>query len=104
MARVVIAVAVIELAVEGVVQNHVAVLADLIERMRPRVGKLRSQAMPGPDAENGLQRVVVGSAGSVELKNVAEIGEVAVLIDVGDHIQFSSGAADVADLPHSHFT
>ena len=102
MARVVIAAAVIELAVEGVVQNDGTVLADLIESMRPSVGKLRSQGAPASNAENGLQGVVVGRAGGVELQDVAEIGEGVVLIDVGHDIEPSSRAAHVAYLPEAH--
>src|SRR6266478_3639772 len=96
-----IAIAVIQLGVEGVIHDCCAVLADLVQGMRPGVGKLRTQAVPRSEPEGGLKSVVVGCTDAVELKDVAKVREGTILVDVGHQIQLASLAADVPNLPNN---
>src|SRR6267142_3122770 len=96
-----IAVAVIEFAVEGVIQDGCAVLADFIQGMGPSVGKLRTQSVPCSEPEGGLKRVVVRCADAVELEDVAKVREVAILVDVGNNIQLARLAGNVPNLPNN---
>src|ERR1051325_4132381 len=91
-----VAVAIIPLGIEGIIQDCGAVLADDIQSMGPRVSELAGQSMPRPELEARLKGIVVRSSRAIHLQNVSEIGEIAVLVDVGYDVQFSSLAANVA--------
>src|SRR5215813_665846 len=69
MTRVVVAVAIIEFDVLGIIGDHGTVFADLIQSVRPGVSECRSQPAPRANSETRLQGVVVGSADAVELEN-----------------------------------
>jgi hypothetical protein len=42
--------------------------------------------VPRPESETALERIVVGSAGTVHLEDVAEVCKGTVLIDIGDDV------------------
>src|SRR5260370_25057168 len=101
MPRVIVTVTIIQLYVVGVISNDGAILADLIQSMRPGVAELRAQSVPSPDAEGTLQRIIVRRAYAVELKDVAEVREVGTArVNVCHDIQLASLAADVAYLKY----
>src|SRR5262249_22225284 len=104
-----IAATVILLNVVGVICNCCAVLADLIQSVRPSVAQLRSQAVPGADPEDGLKSVVIGCASAVELQDGAVLMQWIcikdpVLVNVFHDIQLASLAAHISDLEHRGFT
>src|ERR1700740_1514941 len=75
MAGVEVTVAIVEPRVVSVIEDRLAILAKVIQRVGPGISELGSQSMPRPEFQDGLKGVVVGCADSIELENVAEIGE-----------------------------
>src|SRR2546421_11997842 len=86
MPSVEVAAAVVQLQICRVIQDGGTILADLIQSMGPGIAERRAQSMPRPEPETGLERVVLGSADTVHLQDVAEVRERTALIDIGDDV------------------
>src|SRR5215470_2250403 len=93
-----VAVPVVEVLVEGVIQGHTAVFADLVQSVRPSVTERTRQVVPGIGPQLGLQRVVVGSSRTTQLDDRIELRKRTILVDVAKDGQFASFAADVTYL------
>src|SRR5882724_6893193 len=85
-----VTVTVLRFLVERVVENLSPVLADFVQRVRPGVSKLCAEPAPCSGPENSLQCIVIGSSSGVELEDIAEVGEIAILIYVADDIQLAA--------------
>jgi hypothetical protein len=74
IASVKVAVTILLLQVEAVQGYNAPVFGNLVESVSPSIGKLRSQAMIGPNFQSCLESIVVGGSNAVELIHGADVG------------------------------